>query len=190
MEILLIWGVLAIAIGIWADSRGRNGFGYFVLALLLSPLLGMIILLIAGDKNKEKQEADERAAQQQREHERQLESLRAITTAARPAESTPPPAPRPSASSVADEILKLGQLRDRGLLTDGEFAEQKAAVLATRRPKDASPAPAAVEPPQPLEPIALGRCPNCEVQLPLKALSCPRCNADFGPQSAWKVKPA
>ena len=32
-------------------------------------------------------------------------------------------------ASKADELTKLADLRDRGVLTDAEFAEQKAALL-------------------------------------------------------------
>jgi hypothetical protein len=35
----------------------------------------------------------------------------------------------PSASSVADELAKLAHLRDAGVLTDQEFAAQKAKLL-------------------------------------------------------------
>jgi hypothetical protein len=45
------------------------------------------------------------------------------------------PPPTTSASSGADEMLdqlrKLGELRDQGVLTDEEFAAQKARILAS-----------------------------------------------------------
>ena len=40
--------------------------------------------------------------------------------------TTPPPA---QSFSVADELEKLAALRDRGILTDGEFNDQKARLL-------------------------------------------------------------
>jgi hypothetical protein len=49
---------------------------------------------------------------------------------------TPPPSPvlfppaTPAALSVADELAKLAQLRDSGVLTEEEFALQKARLLA------------------------------------------------------------
>jgi hypothetical protein len=39
------------------------------------------------------------------------------------------PKPVPAASSVADELAKLAKLRDGGVLTDEEFAAQKAKLL-------------------------------------------------------------
>jgi len=40
----LIWIVTVIIITIAAGKRGRNGFGYFVLSLLFSPVVGLIAL--------------------------------------------------------------------------------------------------------------------------------------------------
>jgi hypothetical protein len=48
MEFFLAWLVLAVVVGIVASNRGRSGFGYFLLSLILSPLIGLIILLILG----------------------------------------------------------------------------------------------------------------------------------------------
>jgi hypothetical protein len=39
------------------------------------------------------------------------------------------PAPAAQSGSVADEIRKLGELRNQGLLTEQEFAAQKARLL-------------------------------------------------------------
>jgi len=51
------------------------------------------------------------------------------TTPSPKARQTPPP-PRKSATvSVADELAKLAKLRDSGVLTDEEFASQKAKLL-------------------------------------------------------------
>lgn len=43
--------------------------------------------------------------------------------------ATHPPAPRHAAGSVADELMKLAQLRDAGILTPEEFQAQKAKLL-------------------------------------------------------------
>lgn len=46
MELLIGWVVLAIVVGAVASAAGRGGFGYFVLSLLLSPVLGLLVLII------------------------------------------------------------------------------------------------------------------------------------------------
>ena len=47
----------------------------------------------------------------------------------------PPPPPPAAASAGADDMFEqlrqLGELRDKGILTDEEFAAQKARILAT-----------------------------------------------------------
>jgi Short C-terminal domain len=42
----------------------------------------------------------------------------------------PPPAQADDGSSLVAQLEKLGDLRDKGILTDEEFAQQKARLLA------------------------------------------------------------
>ncbi|WP_216643774.1 zinc ribbon domain-containing protein [Vibrio sp. B1Z05] len=42
------WFVLSIFCGVYASSKGRSGFGFFLLAVLLSPIIGFIGALIAS----------------------------------------------------------------------------------------------------------------------------------------------
>ncbi|NYT25399.1 zinc ribbon domain-containing protein [Alcaligenaceae bacterium] len=51
MEIFAFWALLALLVGVLASSFGRNGFGWFLIALVLSPLIGGVALLIAGKKD-------------------------------------------------------------------------------------------------------------------------------------------
>lgn len=46
MEIFLVWVVFAVIVAIAASGRGRSGFGWFLLAVLISPLLAFILLLV------------------------------------------------------------------------------------------------------------------------------------------------
>lgn len=50
MELFFGWLFFAGIVGLIAASFNRSGFGYFVLSALLSPLLGIIVLLIAGKR--------------------------------------------------------------------------------------------------------------------------------------------
>ena len=50
-----------------------------------------------------------------------------------PAYAPPPPPPPPPADDgpdMLDQLQKLGELRDAGVLTEAEFAAQKAKILA------------------------------------------------------------
>lgn len=46
MEIAIGWFILALIVGVVAGSRGRGSGNWFVVALLLSPLLAIIILAL------------------------------------------------------------------------------------------------------------------------------------------------
>ena len=46
MEIAIAWGVFAVLAGFFAVRRGRSGFGYFLLSLILSPLIVAILLAV------------------------------------------------------------------------------------------------------------------------------------------------
>ena len=51
MELFFFWLVLSIVAGIIAASKGRTGFGYFFLSLVLSPLVGLILVIALPKHN-------------------------------------------------------------------------------------------------------------------------------------------
>lgn len=52
MEIILFWFLVSVAIAIWASNKGRSGFGWFVLAVIISPILAGIFLAVSADLSK------------------------------------------------------------------------------------------------------------------------------------------
>ena len=48
--------VLVVVTGILASKRGRNVFGWVVLSIFLSPVLGIILLLVLGPSEEKKME--------------------------------------------------------------------------------------------------------------------------------------
>lgn len=46
MGLALFWLLFAVVTGIAASARGRNGIGWFLLAVLLSPLIGLLLVLV------------------------------------------------------------------------------------------------------------------------------------------------
>lgn len=48
MEWLAFWIIACVIVGIVAGSNGRSGFGYFVLSLFISPVLGGLLVLGLG----------------------------------------------------------------------------------------------------------------------------------------------
>jgi hypothetical protein len=51
MEIILFWFGLAIVIGVAAHYRGRSGFGWFLLSLVISPILTGLLLFVMPRQN-------------------------------------------------------------------------------------------------------------------------------------------
>ena len=47
--VVVCWFVLAIVVGVAAGGRGRSGVGWFALALIFSPLIAGLLLLILPD---------------------------------------------------------------------------------------------------------------------------------------------
>lgn len=100
-------------------------------------------------------------------------------------------------ASIAEEIGKLGALRDKGYLSEEEFQSQKQRILgggtvasqkvpvAKRLPVDGHPpAVAAVRPPPPSPPEESVNCPMCGRPIPVSGITvgrntCPHCGQDF-----------
>ena len=52
LSVFLTWFVLCVVIGFWAHSKGRFGFGWAVISLMLSPLVGGFIVAILPKAGK------------------------------------------------------------------------------------------------------------------------------------------
>jgi hypothetical protein len=128
MEFILLvtWVLLCWGVGALASSRGRSGIGFGLLSFVTSPLIGVIVVLVIKDLEAEK----DRQYIAKREHEKQLESIKVIaqSNAGNAALTKSSTATQPF--SVADELTKLGALKEKGLLTEEEFSAQKQQLLA------------------------------------------------------------
>jgi hypothetical protein len=110
--VLWIWTVVAVLIDLFR-SPDLSGWGkglWFVFVLLV-PILGVLTYLIArGNKMQEHAVADaQKQDQQMREYVQSVAGN--------------------GKTSTADELSKLAALRDQGVLSADEFAQQKAALL-------------------------------------------------------------
>lgn len=58
MEVIgfIVWVVLCFVVYSLANTKGRSGCAWFFISLLLSPLIGLIILLCVGDSDEKKEE--------------------------------------------------------------------------------------------------------------------------------------
>jgi hypothetical protein len=107
-----IWLFIIVLVDVFR-SHDMGGFAkaLWVLFIIFFPFLGVLVYLIArGGKMHER--AVERADQQQQAFRGYVQS------AAAP-------------SGPADQLAKLADLKDRGVITDAEFQAEKAKLLAS-----------------------------------------------------------
>ncbi|MGB6581111.1 MAG: SHOCT domain-containing protein [Streptosporangiaceae bacterium] len=111
--VIWIWVLIWVFIDIFR-SRDLSGWAkaLWFLFVLFIPLIGVVVYLIArgGSMN-------ERAAQQARQQDQEFRGYVQDAAADSPA-------------STADQLGKLADLRDRGVISVQEFESQKAKVLA------------------------------------------------------------
>ena len=69
MDILIILIIFSGLVGYWANNWGRNGWLWFFIALLVSPLITAVILLFMGrdGEAKAKQDSDNIEAEAQKQ---------------------------------------------------------------------------------------------------------------------------
>lgn len=58
VEILIFWFIFCVVVAVVADNRGHSGVTYFLISLILSPLIGLI-LAVATQPNKKEAEAEQ-----------------------------------------------------------------------------------------------------------------------------------
>lgn len=103
------WLLVSVFIDIFGSDLsgwGKAGWTIFVLAL---PLLGVLIYLIVHGGDMQRRAMRDAAAVDRA----QQDYIRSVA----------------GAPSPADELAKLADLRNQGVITDGEFSAQKAALL-------------------------------------------------------------
>lgn len=103
------WIIFSVVVGFVGSNRKVGFWGAFFLSLILSPVIGLIIALVSKDKNDEKYKNEVLKTQEaQREA---LEKL--ISTSTNNIEE--------STSSVADELKKMQELKESGVISKEEF---------------------------------------------------------------------
>jgi len=109
--VIWIWILIYVFIDIFR-SRDLSGWGkalWFIFVLFI-PLIGVLVYLIARGGSMH-----DRAMQQAQQQDREFRAY--VQDAA-------------SSGNTADQLAKLADLRDRGVITADEFEREKAKVLA------------------------------------------------------------
>ena len=109
--VIWIWLLISVYMDVFrSEDLGGGAKAGWVLLLLVLPYLGVLIYLIARGGSM---------------HERSAERARAAEEAAQAYIREAAGAPSP-----AEELSKLAELKDKGVLSQEEFAAQKAKLLA------------------------------------------------------------
>ncbi len=104
-----IWLMISILSDIFRRQMSGGLKAIWVLVLIAFPILGALAYLIANGSDMQVRAGKAMAAAE----EAQADYIRSV-----------------AGSSTADELRKLAELRDSGVLTADEFAAQKAKLLA------------------------------------------------------------
>ena len=110
--IIWIWILIYVFIDIFR-SRDLSGWAkaLWFLFVLLIPLIGVLVYLIVRGSSMQ-----ERSVQQAQQQDRELRAY--VQDAAG------------TQTSTADQLAKLADLRDRGVITPEEFEREKAKIMA------------------------------------------------------------
>ena len=110
--IIWIWLLIVVFSDIFrSHDMGGAAKALWVIFVVILPYLGVFIYLIARGGSMH-----ERAAQDALQQQKQFDAYVRQTA---------------GGSSSAEELAKLADLKDKGVLTDAEFAAQKAKILGT-----------------------------------------------------------
>lgn len=77
MDILIFLIIFSALIGYWANNWGRNGWLWFVVAVLISPLITAIILLVMGRDGTAKEAKDAEAIEAEAQKAAAIEKRKA-----------------------------------------------------------------------------------------------------------------
>lgn len=108
MGIVITWIILSFVVGAIGSSRTIGFGGAFFASLFLSPVIGFILVLTSKDKED---------IDNQKKQEEVLSKIENNTQ-------------KVGASNITDELKKLKELLDEGVLTTEEFEMQKKKLLS------------------------------------------------------------
>jgi ABC-type multidrug transport system fused ATPase/permease subunit len=112
--LLIIWIIILfrVILDIFrSHDLGGGGKALWLIFVIILPFLGVLIYLIARGKGMGERDVQQAQAQDQ--------EFKAYVQEAASGQSATP----------ADELAKLADLRDRGVISDADFEQQKAKIL-------------------------------------------------------------
>ena len=112
--LILFWIVGSFIAGMIGSDKSIGFFGAFFLSLILSPLIGIIAALMSKSDSEVRRE--KKMLQTQLEQEKSLKKISEQNT-------------QIATFSISEEILRLKDLQDKGIISEEEFEVQKKKLL-------------------------------------------------------------
>jgi cell shape-determining protein MreC len=109
--IFTVWIIFSVVVGLMGRKRKIGFWWAFLLSFLLSPILGLTVVLYSQNKKDEAYKGKKLQSQR-----RQQEALNLLVELKQSDSSK---------NSVANELEKLKKLRDEGVITEAEFEKLK-----------------------------------------------------------------
>ena len=110
--VFIVWIVFSIMVTAVASAKGRSGCAWFFISLIISPLLAIIVIACLGD-SKEKKE----------------EEIKQFVKISEDVKNSNNEASHVEKPSVTDQLVKLAEMKEKGLLTDAEYEEAKKKIF-------------------------------------------------------------
>lgn len=114
---IISWLIFSILVGVIGLNRKIGFWGAFSISLLLSPIIGLIFALVSKSLSEEKYENEVMTLQQ-----KQNKLLSNID--------------KGSASSITDDLIKMNELYEKGVVDKEEFGKIKAKLISNLNSDD------------------------------------------------------
>jgi hypothetical protein len=107
MVLLFVWAFFALIVGLIASDKAMGFWGGFLLSLLLSPVIGLIIVLFSKSKQTHIME------------QRVINSL------------GQQPQPKVEQRSVTQQLTELEELKSKNLVTEEEYTRLRGKIMSS-----------------------------------------------------------
>ena len=113
--LVILWIILSYLCGIFAKNKGYSFWTYFLISLIITPIVGFIGVLVSPKNEPEPKNMEDYNRLINEKNSADMQNKKENDNSAQ--------------LFVADEILKLSKLKDEGIITGDEFEVKKKQLL-------------------------------------------------------------